>query len=103
MQAAPQTKMRAAALCLGVALAQLSAISPEATDLPGQLPSPPLTKTPIADPWTGFYLGGLFAFEDAIDVAGRDLAQRLHRYITWIICRVIGTCHRDNRKSMGTH
>jgi high affinity Mn2+ porin len=56
---------RAVAFCLGVALAALSAISLQAADLPGQSPSPMLTKAPIADDWTGFYVGGHVGFASA--------------------------------------
>jgi len=57
--------VRAAAFCLGVALTALSAISAQAADLPSQSLSPPLTKAPIADDWTGFYVGAHLGYVTA--------------------------------------
>jgi high affinity Mn2+ porin len=55
---ASSSLVRAGALCLGVTFMPPSATSVKAADPPSQSPSSALTKIPIADPWTGFYLGG---------------------------------------------
>ena len=57
--------MRVTAFSLGVALALLNETRAEAADLGGQTLSPSLTRTPIGDPWTGFYIGGNLGYATA--------------------------------------